>query len=263
MRATTIDMRRLRYAQRKGFTLIELILAIAITAILATNAGYLISSAVHVRQLAQTREELMQVSMRLHYAITGELSAASQATVYTTNILNFGGLDDDEHILYCRTYTVYESEGETEGESGEYYGALALGSNSDSTASFMPGSDGFDYYDGAVLKDEVTEGGGVVNPAFRLRLVGVSDYKYIGDKDPSTCYRCLEITTTLFKNNRYYTHTSTVRLNELALYAQQDISTGDVYVGTAAPSLLGRRVPESTDLTTDFVAIVFKNKGTV
>lgn len=239
--------------KRKGFTLIELILAIAITAILVTNAGYLISSAVHVRQLAQTREELLQVSLRLHHAITGELTTASQATLYTTPILYFSSLGEDENVLYCKSGT---------DEDGAYYSYLCLGTKDASTAQLMPTSGGFDYYDGAVLKDEMADST-VVNPAFRLRLVGVSDYKYIGDTAPSTCYRALEITTTLYKNDRYYTHTSTVRLSELPLFASRGVSTGEVCVGTNAPSLTERRDPVSTDESTGFVAILFKNKSTV
>ena len=247
MHETTTDaMNNRRFAFRKGFTLIELVLAIAITSILVTCAGYLINSAVRLRQLARSREELLQVSLRLHNAIIGELDTAAYATLYSTPLVNYTNLSKTEQVLFL---------------GGDGY--LYLGNALTGDTPLLPltvdsdgNSTGFDYYDGAKLVDQVEEGK-VINSAFSIRLIGVEDYKYIADPTPTTCYRCLQVVTTLCKDDRYYTHTSTIRLSELALYANGEYS-GEVYVSS---SMGERHLAQPADTTNTFVAVQYRNKG--
>ena len=229
-----------RFGKRKGFTLIELVLAMAITAILASCVGSLITSAVRVRQLARTREELLQVSLRVHNALVGELSTAAEVTLYTSSTITASALMEDESFLYINNTkgTLYQRTKTT-------------------SAPFLPVTN-FDFYNGATFADEKNSAGVVINPAIAIRIIGVQDFKYTGDTEPQTCYRGLQITTTLTKNGRYYTHTSTVRLNELSLYAKGAYS-GEIYVGTSGTV---RNLATASSLSTSFIAVRYKNKGT-
>ena len=229
-----------RFGKRKGLTLIELVLAIAITAILVSCVGTLINSAIRVRQLARTREELLQASLRIHNALVSELSSAAEATVYTSPTISSYSWPNEEYMIYVSNSN----------------GLLYRRSNSTASAMLPNNANGFNFYNGAKLADEKNASGVVINPALSFKIIGVPDFKFIGDSSPQTCYRCLQITTTLTKNDRYYTHTSTVRLNELSLYAKGSYS-GEIYVGTSSTS---RTTATASDTSTTYGAVRYKNK---
>lgn len=287
-----MSMKAYRLARKKGFTLVELVLAIAITAILVSNVGYLILSSVRVRQKAQTNEELLQVSLRLHNALSGELQTAAYATVYESKF----GTPDVERLIYCQDgqlwiqyYQVNKDKPEDKNEivrkflpenfqkatdkeiqegkglfykNGEQYKEatetiIAAGSHELYVETF-------NYYDGAILKDEPKEGSPavIVNPAFRIRLVAIQDYNIVSkqadlDTVPSY-YRCVEITTTLFKNDRYYTHKSTIRLDELSMYTYiTNTYKGEVKVGTSRTE---SHTAIGSDAVKNFQCISYSNK---
>lgn len=181
-----------------GVTLIELVLAIAITSLIASITSTLIGYAVWMRRRSDAQSEMYLASIRLHKAITTELAAAGQVSLYSTGPTTYGSVASNERVMRL-------ADGEIKWYNSAYTSGTAL----------LPTGSGFNSYN----RNE--DGDGVVVEDLSFRLVKLVDYLGMETTTADTLYRAVEVTTKVSKSGFTYEHTSTIRFDEMYLYSAQ------------------------------------------
>ena len=187
--------------RRKGYTLIELVLALAITSLVASCTATLIGSALETRRLADAQTAMYTASLRLHKAIDSELSAAGNVVLYSQNPATYTLLAADERVMRVAKVT----------SLGDKAKALKVSYNkagSSATENLLPNSNGFDSYNGV----ELTE--------IRFSPVRILDYVTANTSTTQQLYRAVKVTTIVtYTNNTNwtYSHTSIIRFDEMML----------------------------------------------
>jgi prepilin-type N-terminal cleavage/methylation domain-containing protein len=185
-----------RYYSRKAYTLIELVVAIAITSIIVAVSGSLISRAIRMRQMADAQADMYMTSLRVHKAIAAELSASQDIILYKTTINNFNSVNvTNERVIWLASKT----------ENGYTKGQVYLSNKSNAKKELLPTTNGFDSYNGVTVTD------------MSFKLTSVYDHKSSNDVNATSIYRCLTVSTTVEKDGWTYTHSSTIRFDEMIL----------------------------------------------
>ena len=233
-------MRRYR-RQRKGFTLVELVLALTIMVLIASAASTLIGAAVHTRQAAITQSTLYAVSLRIHKAIATELQGAGEVCLYQTGPTKYSTVPEDQRVMY-----IAETKDKVTGEVSSR--VLQMGNSLVKSAKLLPTTNGFESYNG-VLVDSVT-----------YRVMLINDYLNADTDNTSLLARCVQVTTTvsLPPSDKTYTHTSTIRFDEMVLYSNQVmvvVNTSSYTNNTFSPANNKIRVATGADKGTEFSLI--------
>lgn len=191
--------------RRKGYTLIELVLAIALTAIVATCVSSLIGYAMTTRKMADAKTEMYTVSMRLHKAIAADISVSSDVVLLSRKPSSYTGLDAQHKVMYCDKGVVKTS-------------------NKSGTTNVLPITNGFNSYLAVTVE------------SISFRLVKIVDHKDADTAETANFYRAVRITTTVSQGAWSYTHTSTVRFDEMLLTGSQ-VRVGDAGSGWSSATL--------------------------
>lgn len=206
---------------RKAYTLIELVLAIALTAVIASLSATLIDYAVRMRRMSDAQTSMYMTSLRIHKAINAELSASSAVTLYTKAPTTYTAVPKTERVLYVNGGKIY------------------CGNKSSAKTSLLPIANGFDSY-GDVTVSSVT-----------YRVVKSMDHLNADTPEATNLYRSIQITTTVSKGSWSYTHTSTVHFDEMILTSSQvGISTTETAFDSTKV-----RAPKLDDEDDDFKVI--------
>jgi len=202
-----------RFLRRKAYTLVELVLALALTALISSITGAFITYAVRMRSMSDAQTDMYMASLRIHKAIAAELESADSVVVYTKAPTSYSAVPLTEHVLYLNSGMIY------------------YGNKSVAKTSLLPTTNGFDSYNGVTV-DSMTFA--VVKSAGHLN----SD-----TTDVATLFRCVRVTTTVSKGSWTYTHSSTIRFDEMELNSAQVMvsTTETAYDNTKT------RVPIVTD----------------
>lgn len=177
--------------RRKGYTLIELVLAMAVAAVLASCVSTLIGYAITMRRSADAQSAMYLASIRLHKAITTELAASSEVTAYVKGPNTFTKVPATERVMYVKNDKV------------------VLGNKSSLNKDIIPQDAVFDSYNGVKVK------------SLTFQLVPIVDHLDAETETTSTLYRCVRVTTVLSKGSWEYEHTSVIRFEEMALNGTQ------------------------------------------
>lgn len=206
-----------RLIRRKGYTLIELVLAIALTSILAACVSSLIGYALTTRRLADAQSAMYTTSLRLHKAIAAELSASSDVVLYAKIPSTFTAIPATERVMLVKNDRVNLS-------------------NTSGTTPLLPIANGFDSYQDVK----------VVSVTFKL--VKIIDHKDADTVATDSFYRAVRITTTVSKGTWTYTHSSTVRFDEMTLKGTQIRVGNSTYTSFSSIYILDAKLKdESTE----------------
>lgn len=188
----SLFLRRLR-RNKKGFSLAELIVATLILAIISASLSSIMGTTYQMYNNAEMKSLLYNVSQKLHIAIDNELMASQELTLYQNTQL---------------PRTLIKSE---------YQYCLQL----NSTTGYIMRYDKNNTSDGThiLLSDKSYRGAKVTE--FSISYDSVWDRKNYSDADPSNCWRILYISTTVTKNGVSYSHTSAVRLYNMAVFGTE------------------------------------------
>ena len=228
-------MRRYR-RHRKGYTLIELVLAVAIMVLLSSTASTLISYAVRMRKLADAQADMYAVSIRLHKAISTELMGAGEVCLYQSGPGTYGTVPVTQRVLY-----LYEQN--TNAADKVLYHTLVMGNSKSKSAKLLPKDKGFDSYNGV----EVT--------SVTYQVMSITDHLNADTEDTATLFRCVKVTTVVTKDAWEYEHTSTIRFDEMVLHGNQVMVCTEKSPSTYSSGLSGIRVAKASDKDTTFTRI--------
>lgn len=194
---------RKRWRNKRGFTLVELVVAIALTAIIASSASVLIGTALRMERQSVLTSQLYRVSQRLHTAIDAELNSAGELGVYKSNERNISSVESPECMMYLYTggaterVTTYDDDGTAAYTYIPLKGMVLKGDKSSQRQQLLLSASS---YEGAV----VTELLFWVDSVYEKKTAQSGSYEEM--------VRILHIQTTVQKGDREYTHTSCVRL---------------------------------------------------
>ncbi len=180
----------------KAFTLVELVVAIAITGIIASVVSVLVGTVIRVQKNSELSAQLYNVSQRLHTAVTSQLSTAESVELYN-NTSYSATVGAKEQFMYLYTYA-------DNAKNGHILVATQ--------ASHSPGDELLmraESYDGATVE------------AFYVTLGTVVEKATPDAEDETTQYRVLHIFTRISKGGKTYEHTSSVRLFNMMLTGGQ------------------------------------------
>ena len=200
---------------RKAYTLVELVLAIAITAIIASLSSTLIGYAVQMRKMSDAQTAMYMTSLRIHKAISSELAASGEVILYTKTPTSYTQVPATERVLYVNGGKLYYSN------------------KSSSKTALLPMTNGFDSYNGVEIE------------SISYKAVMLVDYINTDTSEPSNVFRCVQVTTVVKKGDWSYTHSTTVRFDEMILDSSQvKISTSETSFDKA-----NTKLPSVSDTT--------------
>lgn len=183
-------LRRLK-KNRKGFSLVELIVATLILAIISASLSSIMGTTYAMYNNAEMKSLLYNVSQKLHIAIDNELMASQELTLYeATQTPRTLIKSDYQYCLQLKNGFImrFDKANNTNGTH------ILLSERS--------------YRDA-----KVTE--------FTIQYDSVMDRKDFSDTSQSECWRILYIKTTITKNGVSYSHTSAVRLYNMAVFGTE------------------------------------------
>lgn len=206
---------------RKAYTLIELVLAIALTGIIASMTGTFISYAIRMRNMSDAQTAMYMTSLRLHKAISSELEPSGKVYLYTKAPTSYSSVPADERVIYCTN------------------GMLYAGNKKASKTALLPTTNGFDSYNDVKVE------------SIKFRVVKVLGHLNADTEYSDNYYRCVQVTTTVSRGDWTYTHTSTIRFDEMELNSTQ------VMISTTETAFDNNkvRVPAFSDESKDFTVI--------
>lgn len=183
-------LKRLR-KNKKGFSLVELIVATLILAIISASLSSIMGTTVRMYNNAEMKSLLYNVSQKLHIAVDNELMASQEVTLY-------------ERSQTPKTLL-----------KSEYQYCLQLKNG------FIMKFDKDNSVSGShILLSEKSYRGAEVT-AFSISYDVVKDRKNYSDANQVDCWRILYVTTTVSKNGVSYSHTSAVRLYNMAVFGTE------------------------------------------
>ena len=219
-----------KFLRRKAYTLVELVLALALTALITSITGAFITYAVRMRNMADAETDMYMTSLRLHKAIDAELSASGEVILYRKGPTVYSSVLSTDRVLYLKTGVLYFGNNN----------ALTATSNS----SLLPINKGFDSYNGVTL-DRIT-----------YKVVKSMDYLDANTSETTGVYRAIQVTTVVSKGIWSYTHTSTIRFDEMILTGSQvRISTTETSYNKDST-----RLPIFSDESKEFTVILYSTK---
>ncbi len=215
------------FRRRQGYTLVELVLAIAITALIASTASTLISYALRMRTMSDAQTDMYLVSIRLHKAITTELTSTGNVCLYTKGPSTYTTVPVTERVLYLDSNV-----------KSKTYGQVLLGNKSAASAKLLPMDGYFDSYDDVVVE------------SLTFKVASVLDYVNADTSTPTELYRCVKVTTVVSKGAWRYEHTTAIRFDEMILYSSQVKVSTDT--NTFVPTSSNIRDARAGDTGTEF-----------
>ena len=190
-------MKRLR-RNKRAFTLAELVVAIAITALIASVVSVLVGSVIHIQRSAEITAQLANVSQRLHTSLHSQLACVDKVKLFDKQA-NPSSILNSEY----RYYIYVDSDRDKH---------LKLRSKSDSDPSEVLMHS--DSYNGATIE------------TFEVTVGAIEEKASRDDSTPHVCYRILYIYTVLKKDGVEYEHVSTVRLYNMQQYGNNIVVDG-------------------------------------
>lgn len=216
-----------KFFRRKAYTLVELVLALALTALISSITGTFITYAVRMRSMADAETDMYMTSLRLHKAIDAELSSSGEVYLYAKGPTSYTKVLETDRVLYLK--------------NGMLYFGNKKATTATSSTSILPIANGFDSYNGVTL-DSIT-----------YKVVKSMDYMDADTSEPTDVYRAVQVTTVVSKGSWSYTHTSTIRFDEMILTGSQvRISTTDT-----AYNKDSTRLPIFSDESKEYAIIMY------
>ncbi len=213
------------WRNKRGFTLVELVVAIALTAIIASSVSVLIGTALRMERQSVLTSQLYRVSQRLHTAIDAELNGAGEVSVYKNSERYLSSVQSPELMMYLYSgsaterVTTYDDNGTASYSYIPLKGMVLKGDKYSQRQQLLLSAAS---YEGAV----VTELQFWVDSVYEKLSTQSVDY--------GEMVRVLHIKTTVQKGDREYTHTSCVRLyNMMKTGAQIQKKSGSSMVTAA------------------------------
>lgn len=180
---------------KRGFTLVELIVAMLLMAMISASLSTILGSTLSIYNKAEMKSVLYNVSQKLHVALDNELLASRNLVLYQTGVQPKSVLDSE--YQYCLS------------KSNDGY--LYVYSYDPETKKIITEN---------VLLSEKSYRGATVK-SFYIKYDRIMDKVNYTDPTERNCWRILNITTTITKNGVDYTHTSTIRLYNMAVYGTE------------------------------------------
>ncbi|MBO4534862.1 MAG: type II secretion system protein [Clostridia bacterium] len=181
------------WRRTKAFTLVELVVAIAVTGIIASVVSVLVGTVIRIQKNSELNAQLYNVSQRIHTAVNAQLSTAETVTLYSATTYS-ASVTNKEQFLY-----LYSANA-----SNAKYGHLVVATYT----SKNPG-------DELLMRGESYDGATIVD--FYVTLDTITEKETSESTEAATQYRVLHVYTKLSKGGRTYEHTSTVRLYNMML----------------------------------------------
>lgn len=191
-------MRRLRLKifkkNKRGFSLIELIVAMVLMAIISMSLTSIMGSTLTLYNRAEMQSLLYNVSQKLHIALDNELMASQSLILY--EVAQQPKAVVKEEYQYCMQVV-----------DGYIYRYKCNVSDKTIVSEHI------------LLSDKSYRGASVTS--FYMNYDYVDDRMLYSNSSTQNCCRIVYITTTIAKNGVEYTHTSAVRLYNMAVYGSE------------------------------------------
>jgi len=181
----------------KAFTLVELVVAIAITGIIASVVSVLVGTVIRIQKNSELNAQLYNVSQRIHTAVGAQLSTAESVTLYSQTTYS-ASVTNKEQFLYLYSANTANAK----------YGHLVVATYTNKNPGdelLMRG----ESYDGAIVTD------------FYVTLDTITERSNTEATDVGVQYRVLHVYTKISKGGHTYEHTSTVRLYNMMITGNQ------------------------------------------
>lgn len=186
---------RRRLKNKRGFTLVELVVAMLLMAMISASLSTILGSTMSLYNRAEMKSVLYNVSQKLHVALDNELLASRNLVLYQTAVQPKSLVDREYQYCMQKASDGYIYVYSFDPESNKIVEEHVLLSNKS--------------YRGATVKE------------FYIKYDRIMDKVNYTDGTERNCWRILYITTTITKNGVDYTHTSTVRLYNMAVYGTE------------------------------------------
>lgn len=213
---------------KRAFTLVELVVAIAITALIASVVSVLVGSSIRIQKSSELSAQLANVSQRLHTSIHAQLAIVDKVKLFAGDT-NAGTVFSGSEYNY---FMYVDSDGH-----------LKVASRANPTEPFevMMRSDS---YNGAVVK------------TFEVTVGAIEEKTSRDDATIRACYRILYIYTVLEKDGIEYEHVSTVRL-----YNMQQYGNNIVVYDRTEPIVYDPETPQAQLPTYGVIAYGYEGGG--
>ena len=194
-------MKRRRFTKilknNRGFSLVELIVAVLLMAMISTSLSSILGSTLSLYNRAEMNSLLYNVSQKLHIALDNELLTARDLTLYER-------AQNKPETLVKKEYQYFIQK-----DSDGYIYVYSFNTVTNKTVK-----------EHILLSDKSYRGATVKELYFTYSSVS-DKLNYSDTVLKDECMRIVNITTTIVKNGVEYTHTSTIRLYNMAVYGTE------------------------------------------